>query len=681
MANFGLGRFKRGNLFNFDKIDLRGTVELATPVVPMHALGVDNWLSDWMPRPHSHWTHELPVRPMDGSLGETDGHPDKGAAGSYLLRLGPASFEDNGETLAGEYRPNARDISNMVMDQEGVLPNAAGASDFLWAWGQFIDHDIGITEAGSEPANIPIVEGEPFFDPDSTGMVTIGFNRVDDADPETEGRQYENAITAFIDGSQIYGSSDEEAHLLRADGGKMIMTPEGYLVEQNGSFLTGDVRAAENIVLTSMHTLFAREHNRLASEISERRPYLDDDSVFNEARARVEAQMQAITFNEFLPMLVGEDAFDAYDGYDASVDPGLSVEFTTAIFRFGHTMLSSQLLRTEENGDEIEGMHIALRDAFFALDEITENGGVDPILRGAAEGVAQEIDTKIVDDVRSFLFGPPGSDGFDLAALNIQRGRDLGIPTYNGLREALGFDAVTSFEEISSDTAVVGALRTAYKNDVTLIDAWVGGLAEDAFGDGMLGETFSKGLIHQFTTLRDGDPFWSEGRGFSQRELDNLWGTRLSDVIERNTDIDHIQRDAFIAHDRFGGTNGRDKLVGTSGDDLLIGFRGRDVLRGKDGDDDLFGDEGRDKLIGGAGDDILTGGAGKDTFVFNANTAGADIITDFEYKDELIIKNFDVRDLDFEYTSDGLVVEISDVASITFEGPSSLAWVIDDLIF
>lgn len=647
------------------------TVDLKTEAAWTHRLPPSDWY-----RPV-----ELSVRPMDGSLSEGSAHPISGAAHSYLLRLSETSFEDNGETLAGEDRPNARNISNTVMSQSGDMPNAAGASDFLWGWGQFIDHDIGITEAGSEPADIAIALGEPLFDPYYTGTATIAFNRVDDADPDTDGRQYENEITAFIDGSQIYGSSDAEADILRIDGGKLIMTSDGYLVEQDGSFMTGDVRAAENIVLTSMHTLFAREHNRLADVIAEQRPYLDDDALFNEVRARVEAQMQAITFNEFLPMLVGEGAFDTYDGYDAAVDPGLSVEFTTAIFRFGHTMLSSLLLRTEENGDEIEGRHIALRDAFFALDEITDNGGVDPILRGAAEGTAQEIDVNIVDDVRSFLFGPPGAGGFDLAALNIQRGRDLGIPTYNGLREALGLEAVTSFEEISSDTAVVEALRTAYNDDITLIDAWVGGLAEDAFGDGMLGETFSVGLVDQFTRLRDGDPFWSEGRGFSQRELDDLWETRLSDIIERNTDIDHIQRDAFIAHDRIGGTNGRDHLTGSAADDLMIGFRGRDVLRGMDGDDDLFGDRGRDTLIGGAGDDILTGGAGRDTFVFDAGIAGADVITDFESGDRLVIDNFDRHDLHFDYGNDGVVAWISDVASITFEDPSSFELALQDLLF
>ncbi len=622
---------------------------------------------------------ELEARPMDG-VGTNEDSPELGSAGTYLSRLAPDSFTDGGETLAGADRPNAREISNIVMRQDSEMPNSAGASDFLWIWGQFLDHDIGLTEPGhTEAANIAVPIGDPQFDPFGTGVMNIGFNRVDDADPEVAGRQYENALTAFIDGSQIYGSSDEEAALLRIEGGKILLSSDGYLVEDGSSLLTGDIRAAENIALTSMHTLFAREHNRLAEELASENPDMDDDTIFTEARARVEAIMQAITFNEFLPLLLGEDAIGAYSGYDASVDPGLSIEFTGAVFRLGHTLLSPELQRIDEDGQTISAGHIALRDAFFAPDEITDNGGIDPILRGGAGGTSQELDATIVEDVRSFLFGPPGAGGFDLAALNIQRGRDLGLPSYNDLREALGLGRVTSFSEITSDTELAAAFEEAY-GDVDLVDLWVGGLAEDPVEGAMLGETFSVVLIDQFTRLRDGDAFWSEGRdGFSDSDVEDLWATTLSDVIVRNTDIDHMQRDAFIAHDRIGGTGEADELQGTDAHDLIIGFGGDDLLSGGFGDDDLFGGDGEDVLIGEAGNNILTGGADADTFVFDAAVSGHDIVTDYSAEDTVQISNLNWLEFDVEIEADEYTVRLSDERSITFEAITDFDAIIEDL--
>ena len=115
--------------------------------------------------------------------------------------------------------------------------------------------------------------------------------------------------------------------------------------------------------------------------------------------------------------------------------------FSTAIYRFGHSMLTPELLRLDNDGNVIEAGNLSLRDAFFAPDEIVSNG-IDSLLLGGASQLAQEIDTQVVDDVRNFLFGPPGAGGFDLASLNIQRGRDHGLPDYNQARVDMGLEPV-----------------------------------------------------------------------------------------------------------------------------------------------------------------------------------------------------------------------------------------------
>src|SRR5919202_4438537 len=119
------------------------------------------------------------------------------------------------------------------------------------------------------------------------------------------------------------------------------MANDAHLVPNDQLFAAGDVRANENIELTSLHTLFVREHNRIADAISRANPGLDDETVYQMARARVIAEMQAITYNEWLPALLGPGALQPYRGYDPTVNPGIANEFSTAAFRLGHSLLGN----------------------------------------------------------------------------------------------------------------------------------------------------------------------------------------------------------------------------------------------------------------------------------------------------------------------------------------------------
>lgn len=537
-------------------------------------------------------TADIVARTIDGT-GTNESHENWGSAGQDLLRLAPNSFVDGvGEMDADS--PNPREISNAVVAQEGEIPNSFGISDMVWAWGQFIDHDLSLTEGG-ETEFAPIIA--PLDDPVFEAGGVISFFRVDPAEGsgvESE-RTYHNEITAFIDGSMIYGSDAETAAALR-DGAYLILDDNGLLPQtEGGGVLAGDVRAAENIALTSLHTLFAREHNRWVDILAEQQPNLSEEEVFNAARMRIEAEVQAITFNDFLPILVGGNAISAYDGYDPTVNPGIAVEFSAAAYRFGHSLLSSDLLRLNEDGSIIDEGSISLQDAFLNPQAIEEGGGIDPILRGLMGSTAQELDTMIVEDVRSFLFAPDGSFGLDLASLNIQRGRDLGVASYNDLREAFGLERAESFSDVTSDTAFAATLSDLY-SDVDELDAWIGGLAEDPANGGILGETFSAVIVDQFLRLRDGDAYWSEVGYLSKRELDALWDTTLADVISVNTDIEFQQQDVFFAAERIGGTDDNDVLSGSDSRNLFIGFDGDDEIIAGEGDT-LFGGDGADRFV------------------------------------------------------------------------------------
>ena len=506
----------------------------------------------------------LHARSMDGRLNNI-GNPTWGKTGTELLRMATVSYMDR-VSEPPDWLPGARTISNTAQNQEGSTSNSAMASDFLWQWGQFLDHDISLTPQGSPPESmdIPVPTGDSTFDPGGNGGRTLSFTRSvfepDTGSGADNPREQVNRITAYMDASQVYASDVERSRILRAnDGtGRLRTSASGSLlmyntagVENDGGrertdlFLAGDIRSNEQAGLTAMHTLFVREHNRLAEELTEEQPGLSGNEIYEMARKIVGAQMQVITFKEFLPLLLGAGAIEPYEGYDPSVEPTIANEFSTAAFRVGHTMLPSSLLRVSSSGTEVD---VALADVFFSPSLIEERG-ISEFLRGLASQQAEEVDLLIVDGARNMLFREGTTRGTDLAALNIQRARDHGIGDYNSVRRAYGLDAVTSFSEVSSDTAVQEALEDLY-GDIGDIDLWIGGLAEDHASGAMVGETFRAIIADQFSRLRDGDRFWYENDPFFAAHpelLEELRETTLSDIIRRNTAIDdEIHDEIFV---------------------------------------------------------------------------------------------------------------------------------------
>ena len=149
----------------------------------------------------------------------------------------------------------------------------------------------------------------------------------------------------------------------------------------------------------------------------------------------------------------------------------------------------------------------------------------------------------IVDGVRNFLFGPPGAGGFDLASLNIQRGRDHGLADYNATRAAYGLPRATSFDQITSDDEIADALEALY-GSVDNVDLWVGALAENHLEGSSVGPLVSAIVSDQFQRIRDGDRFWYQNQ-FTGEQLEDLNELHLSDVIKRNTQITNLQSDVF----------------------------------------------------------------------------------------------------------------------------------------
>ena len=328
------------------------------------------------------------VRTIDGSAN----NPDNvlwGAAGVEMIRVAGNGYVDGVSQPIEEGYPSVRAVSNAVSATSGSVINTRGASDYLWQWGQFLDHDITETPV-AEPAeefDVVVPMGDLWFDPINTGTAIIPLDR--SAWELTDGvRQQFNNITAYIDASNVYGSEHELADWLRTnDGTGKLKTSDGDLLPFNtdgfhnagGSdnpslFLAGDIRSNEQIGLTAMHTLFVREHNYWAVQIAADNPDYTGDEIYEHARALVAAEMQSITYNEFLPLLLGRNALPRYNGWRSGVNASISNEFATSAYRVGHTMLSPTLLRVDVNGDEVSSGHVELADAFFTPQTIVDEG-------------------------------------------------------------------------------------------------------------------------------------------------------------------------------------------------------------------------------------------------------------------------------------------------------------------
>ena len=497
----------------------------------------------------------------------------RGAAHTALVRLAGDGYADGQSIPAGPNRPNPRVISNQLFAQEGLFNDPVGLSDYTWVFGQFIDHDVALTEIPQEFTPIPIPAGDPDFDPFFFGTVAIPFER-NAPRPGTgfgigNPRNYNNDITAFIDGSGVYGSDETRANWLRSFTDGKLKVSAGNLLPYNTisgeidspldpaaphmadavqlspiHFVAGDVRANENPLLASFHTIFVREHNLQCDRLKAEHPDWEDEQIYQHARKVIGGLIQAIVYNEWLPAMGVPMA--TYQGYDASVQPQLTNTFSAAAFRVGHTLLNGNIRRLEANGEVSPGGNMKLRDVFFNIDILAEDG-LNPLLRGMAEQTQQQMDSKVVDDVRNFLFGPPGAGGFDLVSINIMRGRERGLPNYNTIRQAYNLPRYFFFDQINPDPEVFPVLEELY-GDINDLDPWVAMLAERSENGSIFGPTIRTIMTKQFSDLRDGDRFfYLNDPVLTEEEKDDIHNTTFQQVIMRNSGIELMQENVFEA--------------------------------------------------------------------------------------------------------------------------------------
>ena len=537
-------------------------------------------------------------RTYDGSCNNFR-HPMWGASLTPFSRLLIPNYENGFNTPLGWNKtklPSARQISLKLISTAHVTSDAE-YTHMLMQWGQFLDHDIDFTVSG--PSSSRFNDGkscketceneQPCFpieipkdDPRIKRYKCMQFTRssavcgsgstslfFDSITP----RQQINQITSFIDASNVYGSSTKDALDLRTEDTNQH-TDKGLLregmLQKNGKyllpfnkdthiecqvnksesdvpcFLAGDHRANEQLGLLSMHTLWMRQHNRIAVQLARINPQWVGEKIYQEARKIVGAQMQHITYNEWLPKILGKNGMEklgSYKGYNPNVEPSVFNAFATAAFRFGHTLIQPILARLNSSFQEIAEGSLPLHKAFFSPYRLIEEGGIDPLLRGLFGTPVKSRDAThqlFNSELTEHLFEMAHTVALDLAALNIQRGRDHGLPYYNSWRQFCNMTVAKTFDEFLEieNEDLREKLRTIYGN-VDEVDLFVGGILEDPLPGSRLGPTFMCLISRQFDRLRSGDRFWYENPSvFTNDQLLQIKQVRRSVKMS----IDHVRK-------------------------------------------------------------------------------------------------------------------------------------------
>ena len=547
-------------------------------------------------------------RHINGTCNNCD-NPLLGSTTTTVLRLLGAEYEDTERSLprgwsqhvrgpkVAESVPSSRLVTKMFLGGDMVPSTRLTLMHFQW--GQFLDHDLilvpthpesssagGTVDCSTECSNthpcfpIQLDEADPLTNMTNGRRNCLPFIRsagvkfdVIGAYPYTN--QF-NEVTSFLDASNVYGSSNFLGLLLKGENGTMRtsspcpdmdegpMLPECPRASANifcscdlefcpEKYIAGDARVNEQPMLTLMHTLWVREHNRIAARLAEINPCWDGSKIFEETRKIVIAMMQHITYRLYLPILLGPAGYKHYIGFNSKYNPRVNVgifnSFAAAAFRFGHSQIPSEIPLFDKEWKPLKPE--VLHSAFFRATMLCALG-YDNMLRGLLHSPVMDVDQHFTDSVRTHLFAQHLEEmGLDLISINVQRGRDHGIPTYTKFRNYCQEKYMVK-AKFRDEKETKKRVNLIFKGDMDQLDLFVGAILEEPVNDGLIGPTFSCIIGEQFKNLRDGDRFFYTHKGmFTSDQLKEIYKTSLSKVsCDNSVTIDKVPRRAFINQDK-----------------------------------------------------------------------------------------------------------------------------------
>ncbi|KAH8417137.1 hypothetical protein KR222_004376, partial [Zaprionus bogoriensis] len=513
--------------------------------------------------------------------------PRWGAAQMPFNRFLPPEYGDGVDSVRSSADGSALSSSRFVsLLVHGAREGEAPLTLMIAQWGQLLDHDMTSTaQPRSINGSIPSCCGGKDFHPSCFPIKVplddpwlsplkvrcLEFLRSAPAqrrDCVLSWREQTNQATSYIDASPIYSNSAKSSDNARVFRHGQLVYGRGNPDEdvcQRGAIATqcirsGDGRSGEQPGLLAMHHVWVGEHNRIAMQLSEMNPHWSDEKLYQETRRIVGAMFQHITYREFLPVVLGAQVcqlFDLqllssgfYENYDPKVNPTVANAFSAAAFRFGHSLVQNSYMRCDRHHNVINN-NVSLHEEFQSGD-IGTAGSLHRLLRGMASQRALKRDEFITPELTNHLFQTPGFPfGLDLAAINIQRGRDHGLPPYTSWRVPCGLSPIQSWDDFANVVGPESAKRIghAYRS-VHDIDLFVGGIAERPVVGGLVGPTFACIIAQQFSNSRRGDRFWYENGGFESSftpaQLHSLRRVSLAQVLCRAVGGGTFQPHIFI---------------------------------------------------------------------------------------------------------------------------------------
>lgn len=501
-------------------------------------------------------------RTFDGSCNNLQ-RPLWGKANTAFERLLPPEYGDGiheprTKSVTGAQLPSARVVS-FTLTRTSSVPDPKHTL-MVMQWGQFLDHDLTLTASTraatgqglaccddrtqqpvSHHACFPVImpDDDPFYSRFNQRCMHF----VRSAPVATNGcslghREQMNALSQIMDASNIYGSSIDRIRSLREfRAGKLkssLISQLQFLPFEQGNntdcafdeqeqrqfkcFLAGDVRVNEQSGLTMMHNLWLREHNRVADILKTINKRWDDETIFQEARRIVIAEVQHITHNEFYPIILGHAVMKRFEllpkmfgqtsEYNGRLNPNILNEFAAAAYRL-HSLVQGIFSLRDNQGQVTHSLQ--LHTLFNKPKSLFLRNAFDEYLNGFSIEPAQSWDHFFTEELSRKLFAGSAGFGMDLVSLNIQRGRDHGLPGYNAYRRACGMQALQSFadlEQVMTEGAS-GQFAQVYEH-VDDIDLFIAGSHEKALPDGLVGPTFACIIAEQARRSKFGDRFWYE---------------------------------------------------------------------------------------------------------------------------------------------------------------------------
>ncbi|XP_053407906.1 peroxidase-like [Mercenaria mercenaria] len=537
-------------------------------------------------------------RTIDGSCNNLK-NPLWGRSNRQHRRLLQPVYDDDINSprqisISGNVLPSSRSVSNAVHNQDPCCPlEEKDFSQFVQQWGQMLDHDITDTAfaRGTDDAAImccdlpperlmerlecfpiPVEPGDERFQ-NQACLTFVRSTAAPGDDCEIGRRQQLNQATSFIDASFLYGHNDEDARQIRSFmDGKLKITMEGLFpggqedlthcqLSDSNEFCmkSGDFRIHEMPGLTAVQVMFLREHNRIASILQNLNPQWTDEDIYQEARKIVIGQVQHITYSDWLPIILGQEAMMRLgltifttghsNVYNSNTNPTITNIFGVSAFRFGHTLLRDTVL-VEKNGDSfVKNEDVFNRPGIIFSDM---GRGAAQVGRGLSLNPSSKADEKVVNSVRNNLFLDENGRSMDLISLNIQRARDHAVPGYNEWRRFCGLPFAIQFNSgpgglVDHSEENARKLSSVYRH-VEDIDIFPGGLSETPLPGGLVGPLFNCIIGLQFQDLKFGDRFYyeNEGRtGFTLNQINTLKKITLSKLICLHFNQKQVQEDPF----------------------------------------------------------------------------------------------------------------------------------------